>query len=399
MAEKDPQNYESLTINVTEKALVIVPKKQWWDRDNLLFIIRVLSLSFSIGVAILLCNLYLLPKFGVQNGTFLYFPVIAFVAWYMGYKAGLFMTLLSSVFITYFFMTPRYAWLHDLPDWLSLGLFLLSALVIVYCIEKCKQPRIVEKYIAREKEYQQLVLKLHTDLLHAKDEIKARDEFLSIASHELKTPLTAMLLQLQSVLHNIRNVSLANFSVDKLLRMLDSAEQQSKRLSKMINDLLNVSLITTGKLDLEKESMDLSQTVKDVVERFTEKAKKEDTSLKVMVDEHIKGSWDKLRIEQALTNLLTNAMKYGKGKPVLIKAHKEGTHAVITVQDHGIGIPDEKLEKIFVRFERAVSKQSFEGLGVGLYITKQIVSAHHGKIRVESKEQKGSTFTLTLPLK
>lgn len=398
MAEKELP-LDALTINVTEKALVIVPKTRWYHRDNLLSALRILSISVSLSVAILLLNLYVLPPLQIRDGIFLFLPAAAFLAWYFGYRAGLFMTFFASLLIAYFLLIPRFSFFHAGSEWLLLGLFILCSIITNFLIEKCKRPDIVEKYEKREREYQQLALKLHTELLHAKEEIKARDEFLSIASHELKTPLTAMLLQLQTVLHNIRNVSLANFSVDNLLRMLDSAEQQSKRLSKMINDLLNVSLITTGKMDLEKESMDLTETLKDLIERFSEKAKKEDTHLRLSTEDHLKGMWDKLRIEQAVSNLLTNAMKYGKGKPVLVKAHKNGSTIELSVQDHGIGIPEAKKDKIFVRFERAVAKQSFEGLGVGLYITKQIVAAHNGKIHVDSKEGKGSTFTIILPVR
>src|SRR5262249_7933662 len=154
---------------------------------------------------------------------------------------------------------------------------------------------------------------------------------LSIASHELKTPLSAMLLQIQTALYNIRNVSLANFSVEKLLKMLQSTEQQTKRLSKMINDLLNISLITTDRFDLEKEKIDLSQLTKDVVERFAERAEREGSPIRLQTEKKVIGNWDKLRIEQAVTNLITNAMKYGDNKPITVNVGNINGMAIIKV--------------------------------------------------------------------
>jgi signal transduction histidine kinase len=399
MPAKESTTYSSPPINLTDKALMIRPKTSVWNRENVQAALRILSLSFSVTVGVLLIHLFLLPLVGIRESFLLFFPAIAFISWYMGQRAGWIIIILSSLVITYFLLRPTYSWLHPIAEIIQLMFFIAGALVINFFIEKSKHPAIVEKYLKREKEYQQLVLKLHRDYMIAKDEIRARDEFLSIASHELKTPLTSMLLQLQTVLHSVRNVSLANFSVENLLKMLDSAEQQSRRLSKMINDLLNVSLITTGKMDLEKESMDINKTVRDCVERFSEKSKKEGSPIRLHADGVIKGTWDKLRIEQAITNLLTNAIKYGSGKPVDVTVEKDEHIVRIIVKDQGIGIPQANQEKIFARFERAVAKRSFEGLGVGLYITQQIVEAHGGKITVESKEGKGSTFTISLPIK
>lgn len=253
-------------------------------------------------------------------------------------------------------------------------------------------------YKQKEKEYLELISQLQKENVQQQKEIKSRDEFLSIASHELKTPLSAMLLQIQTALHNIRNVSLANFSVEKLLNMLQSTEQQSKRLSKMINDLLNVSLIRTGRLDLEKENVDLGQLVKDVVDRFSEKGEREGSPLYLTSNEKVVGNFDKLRIEQAVTNLVSNAIKYGDHEPIEIHVGKKDNIGKITVIDHGIGIPKDRQERIFERFERAVSNHNYKGLGVGLYITRHIVHTHNGRITLESNPNSGSKFTIDLPL-
>lgn len=233
----------------------------------------------------------------------------------------------------------------------------------------------------------------------AQEAARARDEFLSIASHELKTPLTSMLLHLQSVLNNIRNQSLADFSIEKTMNMLESTQQQSKRLARLINDLLNVSLITTGRLELEEEQVDLAIITKDVVGRFAQRAEKAGSAVALKADTSIVGHWDKFRIEQVLANLLSNALKYGLGKPIHITLEKKDSQAVLHVQDFGIGIPKDQLAKVFDRFKRIVSPREYRGLGIGLYICSQIVKAHHGKISVVSVPKKGSTFTIELPLK
>ena len=208
-----------------------------------------------------------------------------------------------------------------------------------------------------------------------------------------------MLLQLQTALHNIRNVSLANFSVENLMNMLENAEKQTQRVSKMISDLLNVSLITTGKLDLVLEKVDLTSVTKEVVENFYEKLKKESRPLKLETDGAVIGEWDKVRIEQVITNLITNAIKYGDNSPIEVRVKKHHSHAKLEVKDYGIGIPQDQQKKIFSKFERVGASKNIQGLGVGLYITSQIINAHGGTIKVNSKPGHGSLFTVELPIK
>ncbi len=232
----------------------------------------------------------------------------------------------------------------------------------------------------------------------ARDAIQARDEFLSIASHELKTPLTSMLLQLQAVLHSIKSQSLASFSIEKTMTSLESTIAQSKRLSKLVNDLLNISLITTGRLELEREKTDLRKIVNDVTYRLKESMSKSGSSLSIEDGKAVIGNWDKIRLEQVVTNLITNAIKYGDGKPIEVEIKNSGKHAFLRVTDHGLGIPKEQQDKIFDRFQRGDVKSSIKGLGVGLYMVNEIVRAHKGKIELSSKPNEGSTFTVQLPL-
>lgn len=226
-----------------------------------------------------------------------------------------------------------------------------------------------------------------------------RDEFLSIASHELKTPLTTVILQLQSTLRRISTQSLADFSGEALLNSLQIAEKQTQSLTLLINDLLNVSLTSSGKLTLAKERVNLTKLTRNLIARFEEEIALAGCSIITKTsDNNIVGFWDPVRIEQAISNLLTNALKYSPGKTITIKISKQNSFANVSVTDRGTGIEAIYLKEIFEPFKRADSTGTKKGLGVGLYIAKQIASAHGGNILVTSKIKRGSTFTLQLPL-
>ncbi|MBI2074756.1 MAG: GAF domain-containing sensor histidine kinase [Candidatus Levybacteria bacterium] len=237
----------------------------------------------------------------------------------------------------------------------------------------------------------------------AQEAVRARDEFLSIASHELKTPLTSILLQLQTVLQKIRNNKSLYVKKDNyrsnIISMLESTEYQSKRLAKLINDLLNISLVSIGRLELQPERVNLSNIVEDVIRNSEIQFKNAGYKIHVKTDKEIIGRWDKVRIEQVIINLVSNAIKYGNKKPIDIIARKKNNHAELIVKDRGIGISSTHQKHIFERFKRAVSGVEYRGLGVGLYISKQIIETHKGKIELKSSIGKGSTFTVKLPLK
>ncbi|HEX6766047.1 MAG TPA: PAS domain-containing sensor histidine kinase, partial [Polyangiaceae bacterium] len=230
----------------------------------------------------------------------------------------------------------------------------------------------------------------HTDSEDYKQAIRARDEFLSIASHELRTPLTALKLRLQALLY-------AKGLDEKLERKLESATRQTQRLERLIDNLLDISRITTGHLELEPEDIELAELAHDVVERLREEAAASGAHIQFEAASSAGGRWDRLRIEQVVTNLLSNALKYGEGKPIVVRVSAENGSAEISVRDRGIGIAEEDLERIFDQFERAANRRAPGGLGMGLYITRQIVEAHQGQITVESKSGEGSTFRVRLP--
>ena len=283
---------------------------------------------------------------------------------------------------------------------IQLVAFILSVIVVSILIGIVRRTGEIKELKKREKIYAQTFTQLHDEYVKAREEIKARDEFLSIASHELKTPLTSMLLKLHDMINNIRNVSLANFSVPELMKVLENAEQQIRSLSTMINDLLNVSLITTGRMNLDSENFDLVAAVKRVKENFSEILERKHYLVKIDAKSPVIGFWDRARIEQAITNLLSNAIKYGDNKPIEIKIFVSEGMGKFVIKDQGIGIQPEKQKMLFNRFTRAVPADGEKkGLGVGLYITHQIVKAHNGKVKLFSFPKKGSTFTIELPIK
>jgi PAS domain S-box-containing protein len=239
---------------------------------------------------------------------------------------------------------------------------------------------------------------LERELLYreAVDAIRARDEFLHVASHELRTPISALKLQLESLLRTGREKG-TTVTLSQVSSKLEVAARQTERLSTLVSELLDVSKITAKRLVLNMEEMDLADAVRDVVARMGEEASKAGCQLVVSADSVVTGTWDRMRVEQVVTNLLSNAIKFGAGKPIELSVQQEGPHARLTVSDHGMGISPEDTERIFRRYEQAANARAYGGLGLGLYIVNQIVQAHGGDIRVESRTGEGSTFTVELP--
>jgi signal transduction histidine kinase len=233
----------------------------------------------------------------------------------------------------------------------------------------------------------------------AETALRTRDDFLSVASHELKTPLTSLAMQIQMINRSVDQGKLSGPSVGKLRHLGSISERALFRFSALINDLLDVSRISAGRMVLDLEEVDLQQAVQDVVSRLHIELENNRCSIKLNGDSRVIGQWDRLRLEQVVANLVSNALKYGAGHPIEIAMRQERDVAILTVRDHGIGISDADQIRIFERFERAVSIKRFGGLGLGLFIARQIVEAHGGSIRVESEVGRGSSFSVILPLK
>lgn len=226
--------------------------------------------------------------------------------------------------------------------------------------------------------------------------VRLRDEFLSIASHELKTPVTSLKLQIQMARRKIEPEKGLAPSPEKLAKAFDISAKQVNRLSSLIDDLLDVSRIEAGKLSYSFEEVDLGKLVEEVVDRYRDELEIVGSPIELITQSRIMVRIDRFRIEQVVINLLTNAMKYGAGKAVFVSVRASGGKAFVDVKDHGIGIPESEQDRIFNRFERAISYSNISGLGLGLYISRQIVLGHQGALYVQSEIGKGSTFTVEL---
>jgi len=227
--------------------------------------------------------------------------------------------------------------------------------------------------------------------------VEMRDTFLSVASHELKTPLTPLSLKLQTFARGLER-GLGAEDVQRCRKDVEVMRRQVRRLTELISDLLDVARLGSGQLRLEYEPVELCALARELAVRFEPEAVRAGCRLEVHAQGEVRGHWDRLRLEQVISNLLSNALKYGAGRPVRFHVEAAGPWACLVVQDEGIGIEPEALERIFQKFERAVSDRHYGGLGLGLYVTKQIVDALGGSVHVESAPGRGATFTVELPL-
>ncbi len=246
--------------------------------------------------------------------------------------------------------------------------------------------------VALRKTAEALALGEEAARTEAQEAVRARDALISIASHELKTPLGALSMQLELLLRQ-----LAGRDDERVTNKLDAARRQIGRMTRLIDNLLDVSRISAGRLDLELEDVDLSAAVREIVERSADELRSSGCPLTLKASTPAVGRWDRLRLDQITTNLLSNAMKYGKGKPIEVTVESDERSTRLSVKDHGIGISPEDQKRIFERFERAGDKRAFVGLGLGLWIVRQIVEAMGGRVGVLSREGEGSTFTVDLP--
>lgn len=229
--------------------------------------------------------------------------------------------------------------------------------------------------------------------------LQLRDEFLSIASHELLTPLTPLRLHMQLLERHINDpIFEAHPKAAGFHKLLAISNHQIDRLTRLVSDLLDVSRLSAGQLVLSPESVDLAALLRSTAEEVLLERSATGSALELCAGEPVVGRWDRFRIEQVVVNLLANAMKYGSGTPITMGVQRKGSLAELWVRDGGVGIPKEAQGRIFDRFERASSSRSFGGLGLGLYIARQIVEAHRGTIRVLSAPGLGATFTVELPI-
>jgi PAS domain S-box-containing protein len=250
-----------------------------------------------------------------------------------------------------------------------------------------------------EQERDALLAREHEARLEAERSTRMRDDFLSIASHELRTPITPIRLHMQIMKQKMRSLNPDLIpGYDGLMKAFDISEHELDDLSRLIEDLLDVTRITAKRLTLNRRETDLIVIVNEALDLLRPELSKSGCSVTFHSPQKVVGIWDSDRIKQIVINLLTNAAKYGRGKPIEITALIDDGRAKLLVRDHGIGISKENQKKIFNRFERVAPISHYAGLGLGLFISRELAISHEGDILVESELGVGSTFTLALPL-
>ena len=225
------------------------------------------------------------------------------------------------------------------------------------------------------------------------ESIRMRDEFISVASHELRTPVTKILLNLQFVKRTTESMT------EKLMKALDVCETSTKELISIMDNLVDVSRLRLGQLEIRRTKTNITTIVLNVLTKFKDQIRLSGNHVSFVHDGDIIGYWDQTRLDQLFTNLLSNGIKYAEGKPIKLELKCDGSSVLFSIQDEGPGIPYHKQPTIFERFERAADTRKISGLGLGLYVSRQIVEAHKGQISLESQPGKGARFTVVIPVK
>lgn len=250
---------------------------------------------------------------------------------------------------------------------------------------------------------EELVVQLQVTQRELERAVRMRDDFMSMVSHELRTPLNTLYLEAQLRQLHVSKGNLAAFTADRLPAMIERDQRQIRNMVRLIDDMLDVTRMRKDALSIQPKPTDLAQLARAVVENLRQQAEAAGSEISLQAPAELSGVWDEFRIEQVLTNLLTNALRYGGSRPVEMVVAQVGTgedgFARVSVRDRGIGIAAEDQARIFEQFERTEhSRKHAAGLGLGLYITRQIVDLHGGRIGVESAPGEGSTFSVELPL-
>ncbi|MGD0836615.1 MAG: PAS domain-containing sensor histidine kinase [Polyangia bacterium] len=235
----------------------------------------------------------------------------------------------------------------------------------------------------------------------AEEAVRLRDEFLLMASHELRTPLTSLRLDLYGMQQDLARKpgdtgDLANPS--SLAKKLERAARNTDRLIALIDSMLSVSHLAHGKLVLRPVLVDLSQVVSQSIESIRSQAARSSCEISFSSSGPVLGLWDGLRLEQVCLNLLANAIKYGAGAPIEVIVFVDDAGAAAQISDRGPGIAQADMQRIFERFGRASSLLDQSGLGLGLYVSREIVRAHAGSIEASNREGGGAVFTVRLPM-
>jgi len=218
----------------------------------------------------------------------------------------------------------------------------------------------------------------------AEETARARDTFISVASHELRNPLSVLHLTIETL-----DRSNTKRDWDRTIQTAAKIRRQIQRLTHLVDNLLDTSRLKSGKVHLERKESDIASIVRDVVSRFEDDIRRAHCAVNLHAGFPIVGIWDPMRLDQIATNLLSNALKYGAGSSIEIRVEGDTDRARLIVSDHGIGIAKEAQTRIFEQFERVDNSVNVSGLGLGLWIVRQIVLAFDGSIRVASEPGQG----------
>lgn len=270
----------------------------------------------------------------------------------------------------------------------------LKSKVSVFVALHQQRNEVKQKMAELEKSRQQL----HATQTELQRTLTMRDDFMSLVSHELRTPLNTLHVETQIRQLQLKRDDMSAFSREKLEAMVARDSRQIQSMIRLISDMNDVSRLQNGQLSIRPAPLNLSQLLHQIIADLAYQAEAAGSSFVPEIEENVTGVWDEVRVEQIFINLLTNALRYGNSKPVAITLKANAADVQVTVRDQGIGIALEAQQRIFEKFERAESKRVKDGMGMGLYIARQLAEAHRGTLEVESVLGEGTCFRLILPL-
>jgi signal transduction histidine kinase len=240
-------------------------------------------------------------------------------------------------------------------------------------------------------------LRLEHQVATLQQAVLARDEFIAMLGHELRNPLSPIYLQVQVLLEQIRRHRGEPIEASWLEPKVELLAKRLARFLERLNHLLDISRATVDRIELELETVDLASVVRELVNSFDRELTVSESPLIFVANEPVMGAWDRLRLEQIVGNLISNAIRYGSGKPIEVRVESDERAARIVVRDHGIGIADSDQQRIFERFERAVPRPRVGSFGIGLWLVRKLCSAMGGTVSVASRVGEGAEFTVALP--